>query len=130
MTNDVKQLIIVRNDLRSKLRHGKLAAQVAHAAMAPLLRDSMTTEDNDLIIPMDTPLRLWLDGAFTKVVLRCDDLNHMKEMQELAIAHNIRQFMIHDAGRTVFNEPTYTCLGVGPFYSEKLNPLYGDLKMY
>lgn len=135
----VKQLIIVRNDLRSKLRHGKLAAQVAHASMAAFLQNKILFigyDENGNVINPELKLRLsdaqyaWIDGVFTKVVLRADDLDHLQELSLLCRENNIPTFMINDAGRTVFSEPTITCMGVGPFDSEILDNLFSDLKMY
>ena len=128
-----KQLIIVRNDLRSKLRHGKLAAQVAHASMAAFLdgREVLPhSGGHTLELQLDEYRHEWITGAFTKIVLRCDDLEQMEALALIAQAAEIPHYMIHDAGRTVFKEPTHTCLGVGPYDSEDLDLLFGNLKMY
>ena len=134
----VKQLIIVRNDLRSKLRHGKLAAQVAHASMAAFLKDKAVfynmiegkVADAELRLRLSSDQFEWIDGPFTKVVLRADDLEHLQKLEQLARNADIPVFVINDAGRTVFNEPTITCMGVGPFDSEILDQLFSELKMY
>ena len=130
-----KQLIIVRNDLRSKLRHGKLAAQVAHASMAVFLKGRHIEvphgfTDPKLVLDLNQYQHEWIEGAFTKIVLRCDNFDHMMAIQTHCDIHAIPQFMINDAGRTVFKEPTHTCLGVGPWDSVVLDMLFGDLKMY
>jgi PTH2 family peptidyl-tRNA hydrolase len=128
-----KQLIIVRNDLRSKLRHGKLAAQVAHASMAAFLdgREVLPhSGGHTLELQLDEYRHEWITGAFTKIVLRCDDYSHLMECEQLAIMHNIPNYTINDAGRTVFSEPTVTCMGVGPYDSDVLDGIFCDLKMY
>ncbi len=140
----VKQAIIVRNDLRSKLRHGKLAAQVAHASMGAVFQNSVFMKIQDLRVhPADhtqqahakciytTPeLITWLHDKFTKVVLRCDDEAHLLSLHKQAEDAGLMNALIRDAGHTVFNEPTYTCLGIGPATAEQLDPITSDLRMY
>ena len=36
---------------------------------------------------------------------------------------------ILDSGRTVFKEPTYTCLSIGPVWAEDVDHITGDLKL-
>jgi PTH2 family peptidyl-tRNA hydrolase len=133
--SEVKQLIVVRNDLRSKLRHGKLAAQVAHASLAALIHDHDIDENcfgdgNLMMLDLDTAMEEWLTGSFTKAVLKCDDEAHILRLRNICEGADLRHYLIRDSGRTVFKEPTYTCLGIGPFYSDQLDKLFGDLKLY
>lgn len=133
--SEVKQLIVVRNDLRGKLRHGKLAAQVAHASLAAVMCEKDIDENcwgdgNNMIIPLDDSLEQWITGKFTKAVLKCDDEAHILRLRDICEGADLRHYLIRDEGRTVFNEPTYTCLGIGPFYSDQLDKLFGDLKLY
>ena len=132
---NVKQLIIVRNDLRSKLRSGKLAAQVAHASMASFLYDreierNAFDDGNVLTLDLSTPADLWINGSFTKIVLKCDDEDHLLSLRDTCMDSNIPHYLVQDAGRTVFREPTHTCLGVGPYWSNSLDKLFKHLTMY
>ena len=133
---DVKQLILVRNDLRSKLRAGKLSAQVAHASVAAclqgrsIIRTDPYGQDCSLIVKLNKYSQAWFEGAFTKIVLRVDDLQAMMNYKQELDRISIPNALITDAGRTVFNEPTTTCLGVGPWDSSHLDEMFGDLKMY
>ena len=132
-----KQLIIVRNDLRSKLRAGKLAAQVAHASLASFLapipdhgRNRYEINDGVISASLTEAGVNWMSNSFTKVILRADDKSHVEELQNKAIDARIPSFLITDEGRTVFNEPTITCLGVGPWWNDELDEIFGNLKLY
>ena len=131
---NVKQVIVVRNDLRSKLRHGKLAAQVAHASMGAVFSKSYVDNDFDphrnKVIPMSPELEYWFNELFTKVVLRCDDETHLLAIHKQAEEAGIMNALILDAGNTVFREPTHTCVGIGPVTAEQLAPITNCLKMY
>ena len=133
---DIKQVIVVPNHLRSKLRHGKLAAQCCHASMAAFLSGHHISPVTDssyhaLTLEMEKARYEWITNSFTKVVLKCEN-----EEELLAIAEKCKRnseiphALITDSGRTVFSEPTITCLGIGPLPTSILNPLIGHLKLY
>lgn len=126
---NVKQVIVVNNELRSKLRHGKLAAQVSHASLGAVFSisiDSHTVKS----IPLSPELKVWFNEKFTKVVLRADNEEHLLAIHKQAEEAGLMTALIKDIGNTVFHEPTYTCVGIGPATDDQLNPITGDLKMY
>lgn len=108
---------------------GKLAAQVAHASLGAVI-DSGEQENYDLIIRKTGPMGLWLNGEFTKICLRVDSEKELLEINQKLLKLNIPKALIKDAGRTVFKEPTFTCLGIGPWHSKELDELTGHLKLY
>lgn len=111
----MKQVIVVNNAL--KLPKGKLAAQVAHAAVAAYLEAGL-------------PAQLaWLDEGMPKVVLRAEDAAGLLRLQAEAVERGLPASLIEDAGRTVIPEGTITCLGLGPAVDEELNFLTGELKL-
>ena len=130
----VKQVIVVRNDLRSKLRAGKLAAQVAHASLGAVFCESYVEDSESRIntkcVDMSPELEHWFNNEFTKIVLRCDDEAHLLALHKQVEEAGILNALIRDAGHTVFDEPTYTCLGIGPALSSDLEPITGELRMY
>jgi peptidyl-tRNA hydrolase len=132
-----KQVIVIRRDLN--MPPGKLAAQVAHASMGALLHGSY----NDLIpkpdpygpemsriIPLSAPLKLWLDGPFVKICLGVDTLDEMIDLKDKAEQAGLKYVLIKDAARTIFDQPTITCLGIGPNYGSIINEITGHLKLY
>lgn len=138
---NVKQIIVVNNELRSKLRHGKLAAQVSHASLGAVFSKAEVDEfvnhsssDQTIYrwkcIPMSSELEYWFNEQFTKVVLRADNEEHLLAIHKQAEEAGLLTALIKDVGNTVFHEPTYTCVGIGPATDDQLDPITGDLKMY
>jgi len=129
----VKQVIVIRKDL--KMRKGKMCAQAAHASMKVLL-DNMNVSDSSgvclwtLASFKSNPIYLWLDGAFTKIVVSVDSEEELFELKQKAEDAGILCAMIMDAGKTEFHgEPTNTSLAIGPEWASKLEPITGNLKL-
>ena len=128
-----KQVIVARRDL--KMPPGKLAAQVAHAAMGAIKSEmAVQTFDNMrryiLDVYNDTAMAEWWEGIFTKPVLGCKDLDELLAIEEKAKAAGMTVCRITDSGKTVFNEPTVTCLAIGPDFNEKFEGITGHLRLY
>lgn len=115
---DLKQIILVRSDL--KLPPGKLAAQAAHASVESVLR--CLKKDKKLV-------EEWRSQGMKKVVLKVASLDDIHKYNALAKESGIISAVITDAGRTVVEPGTVTCLGIGPASEEKIDKLTGSLKM-
>lgn len=111
----MKQIIVVNESL--KLPRGKLAAQVAHAAVATFLAATREAQ------------RAWLVNGMPKVVLKSDSAEELERLEERAKRRQIPACLITDAGRTVMPAGTITCLGLGPAKAEELDDLTGELKL-
>lgn len=111
----MKQVIVVNQSL--KLPKGKLAAQVAHAAVGAFVEAGDDARVN------------WLEEGMPKVVVQAPDEAELLRLLDLAIQSGIPALLVEDAGRTVVPEGTITCLGLGPAYDEELDRLTGDLKL-
>ena len=112
---DYKQCIIVRDDL--KLSKGKLAVQVAHAAISTYEFTSEKVRD------------AWKEGGQKKVVLRVAGLKELFELRELARRHGLTAVLITDAGLTEVPPGTTTVLGIGPAEIGELDKITGNLKL-
>lgn len=138
----VKQVIAVRTDL--KMRKGKIAAQVAHASMGVLLKNKEALGyyvGNDLSVEyLVTHYKIsvidnkwmteWLEGKFTKVVVKVSSEEELLELCDKAQKRKIPHCLITDAGDTVFNGvPTKTCAAFGPYDPDAINKLTGELKL-
>lgn len=135
-----KQIIVVRRDL--KMKHGKMASQVAHAAMSFLTREGRVgwhhdmlndvfMNDDDSIDKHNGAIRDWLANSFAKVILGVDSEEELREIEEKAVENGIMAHLVVDNGRTVFNNiPTPTCLALGPDWNENLDELVRHLKLY
>ncbi|MBW3015728.1 peptidyl-tRNA hydrolase Pth2 [Candidatus Woesearchaeota archaeon] len=112
---EYKQAILVRQDL--KLPKGKLAAQVAHASVEAVLRSGKLK------------VAAWRKQGMKKVVLKVNDLDELRNYQQLAKIEGLVASVITDAGRTVVEPGTVTCLGIGPDAEAKIDKVSGKLKM-
>lgn len=110
-----KQVILVRHDLN--LPKGKLAAQVAHASL-----DAAFKSDKDAV-------EKWKKQGGKKVVLNVADEKELFLCMSQLENEGIKVALIKDAGHTVVEAGTITCLGVGPDFEDKIDKVTGKLKM-
>ncbi|MGE0824040.1 MAG: peptidyl-tRNA hydrolase Pth2 [Candidatus Binatia bacterium] len=111
----MKQVIVVNASL--KLPKGKLAAQVAHAAIGAFLAASARAQ------------RRWLAEGMPKVVLKDTSADDLIALETAAVQRHIPACLIRDAGRTVVPSGTITCVGLGPAEDLEIDALTGDLKL-
>ena len=112
---ELKQAILCRQDLQ--LPKGKLGAQCAHASVEALFKT-----DPDIVEEWRT------DGA-KKVVLKVTDEKELLSYFEKAKKAKIPAALIIDAGRTVTEPGTKTCVGIGPARTSELDKITGKLKL-
>ena len=111
-----KLVIVVRKDL--SLSPGKLAAQVAHAAVECVLSsDSKIVEE-------------WRKEGAKKVVLSVKNLEELNKIFVFAKNSGLNVCMIIDKGLTEILPGTITCIGIGPDLEEKIDKVTGHLKLY
>jgi len=129
---DMKQAIVVRRDL--KMRKGKLAGQVAHASLK-VFSDRIRKYYNageygwHVDVNVTDEMKKWLEGKFTKIVLGCETESDIFDLEEKAKNNNIPCAVVRDAGDTVFNEPTITCIAIGPDSLERIDGLTKGFKL-
>lgn len=110
-----KQVILAREDL--KLPKGKLSSQVAHASV-----DATLKSDKKIV-------ELWKREGGKKIVLKVKDEKELMKYKEMAEDAGLKTALIVDAGHTVLEPGTVTCLGIGPDEEEKIDKVSGKLKM-
>jgi PTH2 family peptidyl-tRNA hydrolase len=111
-----KLVLVVRTDL--DMGRGKIAAQVAHAAVAAAL--------SSLGSPGFTQ---WLREGQPKVVLKVSGGERLREVATAAGAAGLPVELIQDAGRTQVTPGTLTCCAVGPAPGELIDAITGDLPL-
>ena len=125
--NYVKQVIVWRKEL--SVRKGKMMAQAAHAAMKVLL-DRGHFEGNNFIIPMTSPMKAWMVGGFKKIAVYAPDEAALRALYAQAQIGGLPCAMVIDAGVTEFkNQPTLTCIAIGPALSEEVDAITGNLPL-
>lgn len=134
-----KQIIIVRKDL--DMSHGKMAAQVSHGSMAFLshfIRDNVDSSGHVDGHIDEGILHEWIEGIFTKCVLKAKNKNHLlkaKTMaEEMGMVEGKDFWLIKDSCLTEL-EPeedgrTLTCIGFKPMDSEIINKIGKKYQLY
>lgn len=115
---EYKLVVVTREDL--KMSVGKLAAQVAHAAVSCALEAKSKKPKW---------FSEWYREGQRKVVLKVEDLNELKELEEQARRKGIPHAMIVDAGLTELPANTVTCLGIGPAPESDVDSITGSLPL-
>tara|TARA_Y100000310_G_scaffold345863_1_gene471722 strand:- start:1733 stop:2071 length:339 start_codon:yes stop_codon:yes gene_type:complete len=111
----MKQVILVRQDL--KLPKGKLSAQVAHASVEAVLKSNSDT------------VKKWRSEGMAKIVLKVADEKELIKYFQTAKDEGITTSLITDAGKTVVEPGTKTCVGIGPDEDEIIDKLTSGLKL-
>ena len=120
--DDLKMVFLVRQDL--KMGAGKIAAQVAHAAIG--LYDDILEGEN---IYQKTALNNWFNYGQKKVVLKIPDLDKMLEVVKNCKKLKLQYCIISDAGHTQIPQGSITVLGIGPDIGDKINSITGTFKL-
>ena len=111
----MKQVIVVNGALN--LPAGKMAAQVAHAAVGALISAPRQNQVD------------WLQQGMPKVVVQCASEDDLQALLAQAEDAGLPVMLVRDAGRTVVQAGTATCLGIGPAPAEAIDPITGALPL-
>ena len=119
----VKQVIVMRKDLN--LSKGQMVAQGAHASVA-FLTTLVKAYPND-IIPFYKCEEQWINGTFYKVCLAVNSEKELLDIGHQAVNLGLKVHYIQE--NDLFDEPTFTCLAIGPDYSSIIDPVTKHLKL-
>ncbi|MHB8286735.1 MAG: aminoacyl-tRNA hydrolase [Caulobacteraceae bacterium] len=111
----LKQVIVVDQSLR--LPTGKLAAQVAHAAILSFLQAAGPLQ------------QAWYETGMAKIVLVGESADALRQLAQAAQAAGLSAALVRDAGRTVVSAGTVTCVGIGPGDAAEIDRLTGTLRL-
>jgi len=134
-----KQVIVIRKDL--KMRKGKMCSQSTHASMKVILdkMDKKIMHDPNIApdyieysfnVVQGTPWYEWLTGSFTKIVVYVNSEQELLDLYDQAKSKELPCSLIQDRGFTEFHGvPTYTAVAIGPWWSEVIDEITGDLPL-
>jgi PTH2 family peptidyl-tRNA hydrolase len=115
---EYKLVVVVRSDL--ELSRGKLAVQVAHAAVSCALEAK--ARRSRWFGP-------WIREGQRKVAVRAKDLAELLGLKREAERRGLLTSLVSDAGLTEVPPGTTTCLGIGPGPEGLLDEVTGHLKL-
>ena len=115
---DYKQVIVVRKDLG--MGTGKLAAQVAHAAVMAVEITKMRNINW---------FNSWFNAGQAKVVVKVQTLGELLEIRKHAESLHLTVAEIQDSGLTQIPAGTVTCIGIGPGPSGLIDKVTNHLKL-
>jgi len=111
----MKLALVVRTDLG--MGRGKIAAQVAHAAVAAVLACG------------EADLAAWLGEGQPKVVLKVASGGHLLDLTRQAGTTGLRVEIVRDAGRTQVPAGTPTCCAIGPAADGRIDLITAGLSL-
>ena len=114
----LKMVFVVNHEL--KMGKGKIAAQVAHAAVKATL--ACGEQDPSL-------LDAWFKTGQKKICVKGDSAHHLDQLSSDAKKNEILVNKIHDAGHTQIPAGSFTVLALGPCRDEDVEIITGDLKL-
>lgn len=114
--NELRVVVIYRADLPEMTR-AKGEVQFGHAIAGVFTRCDMET------------LHLYLDSPQTKISMEVDDEAAFLKIINKATSRAVPYYVVTDAGRTVFDGPTVTCIGVGPMSKTDSNAICRGARM-
>ena len=123
MNDKVKQVIVMRKDLN--LSKGQMVTQGAHASIAFLT--NLVRAYPDDIIPFYKCEEQWINGTFYKVCLAVNSEKELLDIGAEAVNRGLKVHYIQE--NDLFDEPTFTCLAIGPDYSSVIDPITKNLKL-
>ncbi len=129
LTNIVKQAIVVRRDL--EMRKGKIGAQASHASQEFIWQQGSVYTDFGPVFKMtltDEQVR-WRATGHRKVVLGVSDEAELFAIRDAALAAGLTVHVICDEGLTQIAAGSYTCLAIGPHFSNLIDPITQHLRL-
>ena len=114
----LKMVFVVNHEL--KMGKGKIAAQVAHAAV----KATLACGERDPAL-----LDAWFKTGQKKICVKGDSAQHLEQLSIDAKKNGLLANKIHDAGHTQIPAGSFTVLALGPCRDEDIETVTGDLKL-
>ena len=116
---EYKLVIVVRTELG--LSKGKIAAQVAHAAVNCAMQSKKSDSSN---------FTKWFGDGQKKVVVKVSGESALRKLQQHAREVGLISSLVTDAGLTEVPSGTITCLGIGPASDSEIDLITGSCSLF
>lgn len=117
-------------DLTDRISRGKLCVQAGHAVLYTFWDATNTT---DLSINNNEKVKQAMAYAASehcyKIALIVETVDQLKDLQE-KYKDICGTYLVTDAGITVFDQPTTTCLGIGPISEYNIGDDLKSIKLF
>jgi PTH2 family peptidyl-tRNA hydrolase len=110
--------MVVRRDLG--MGTGKIAAQVAHAAVMAVERTKEKRPEWFFE---------WFEGGQAKVVVKVQSFDELMEVRKHAESLKLPVSQVNDSGLTQIPPGTTTCIGIGPAPADLVDKVTNKLKL-
>lgn len=129
MTTELKMYCVFSKESIAKMKgnRGKLAAQAGHAYLHAWWNSTIRDGDHFQQANINAIDYQYAERA-KKVCLIVDLDEELLELYE-RYRGRVGTTKVVDAGFTVFNEPTLTCIGIGPIYEDQMCEKLKSLKV-
>jgi peptidyl-tRNA hydrolase, PTH2 family len=126
---DVKQVIVVRKDLR--LRRSEMAAQVAHASMKFLLDNDESERGDELTVKLSLEEASWLQGSYKKIIVGVNSEADLKNLLFRAEMAGVSTYTVTQKSGSKSEDTieTVVCAAFGPDESSSIDKITGHLKL-
>ena len=106
---ELRLYCVIRGDL--EIPAGKLMVQAGHAFVSAMYKAWADHAEQ---------VTNYMENSQPKIVLKAKNEAALRRAKAECLTLGIPCYLVTDAGRTVFLEPTTTCLGIGPVRKSEL----------
>ncbi len=114
----LRMAVVFRTDI--DIPRGKAEVQAGHA----FLMSFMNVANRD-----QASCDAYLSSGQMKISFDCDGVDEINRIAEIAKRREVPHYIVIDAGHTVFEGPTVTCIGIGPTTKTHINAITRGLSM-
>lgn len=118
MTLELKQVIVVRRDLR--MGSGKTAVQVAHASV--IGAQNVRSRNREWF-------DAWFEEGQAKIAVKVRSLDELIGIKRRAAELGLPVAQVNDSGLTQLPPGTTTCIAIGPAPADLIDRVTKDLKL-
>jgi PTH2 family peptidyl-tRNA hydrolase len=130
MSNDIKQVIVVRRDLN--MRKSEMFSHAAHASMKFIVDNNESERGDEISIKLSGEEAKWINSGFRSIMVGIDSEDALNDLIFKARLSSVEVYPIIDKGAPDENgetTETVVCAAFGPDVVEEVDQITGHLKL-